>query len=41
MFRERHETFEQYERHIRDMVRNSPGFGPADDDDVPWKKEGI
>ena len=37
MFRERHETFEQYERHIKDMVRNSPGFGPADDDDVPWK----
>lgn len=35
MFRERHETFEQYERHIRDMVKNSPGFEPCDS--APWE----
>lgn len=31
MFRERQESFEQYERHIRDMAKNSPGFGACDD----------
>ena len=35
MFRERHETFEQYDRHIRDMVKNSPGFQPVDS--APWE----
>ena len=35
MFRERHETFEQYERHIRDMIKNSPGFEPCES--APWE----
>lgn len=35
MFRERHETFEQYERHIRDMVKNAPNFEPCDS--APWE----
>ena len=35
MFRERHETFEQYERHIRDMARNAPHFEPCDS--APWE----
>lgn len=35
MFRERHETFEQYDRHIRDMVRNAPHFESCDS--APWE----
>lgn len=35
MFRERHETFEQYERHVRDMAKNSPNFEPCDS--APWE----
>lgn len=35
MFRERQETFEQYERHVRDMAKNSPGFGKCDS--APWE----
>ena len=35
MFRERHETFEQYDRHIRDMARNAPHFEPCDS--APWE----
>lgn len=34
-FEERQETFEQYERHIRDMAKNSPGFGKCDS--APWE----
>ena len=34
-FEERHETFEQYERHIKDMAKNSPGFGKCDS--APWE----
>ena len=35
MFRERHETFEQYERHIRDMVKNRPNFESCES--APWE----
>lgn len=35
MFRERHETFEQYERHVRDMAKNSPHFKSCDS--APWE----
>lgn len=35
MFRERHETFEQYERHVRDMAKNSPHFEKTDS--APWE----
>lgn len=35
MFRERHETFEQYERNVRDMAKNSPNFEPCDS--APWE----
>ena len=35
MFRERQETFEQYERHIRDMAKNSPHFEKTDS--APWE----
>lgn len=35
MFRERQETFEQYERHVRDMAKNSPNFEPCDS--APWE----
>lgn len=35
MFRERQETFEQYERHVRDMAKNSPHFKPCDS--APWE----
>lgn len=34
-FSERQETFEQYERHVRDMAKNSPGFGKCDS--APWE----
>lgn len=29
------ETFEQYERQVRDMAKNSPGFGKCDS--APWE----
>lgn len=35
MFRERQETFEQYERNVRDMAKNSPHFQPCDS--APWE----